>query len=90
MPSPFLLVGTQNRMGSMTSMTVSSAAAFTALHCDEIYFMHEGAMGSMTMFAGGVAKQGAELEAWLKMAGEVASESGRDPQIARCMINGVW
>ncbi|MDZ4828891.1 MAG: hypothetical protein SGJ09_01675 [Phycisphaerae bacterium] len=63
-----------------------SAAAFTALHCDEIYFMKEGAMGSMTMFAGTTAIQGAELDAWLKLAGEVAAESGRDPQIARCMI----
>ncbi|MFO0829014.1 MAG: hypothetical protein U0572_12815 [Phycisphaerales bacterium] len=63
-----------------------SAAAFTALHCDEIYFMKEGAMGSMTMFSGTTAIKGEELQAWLKLAGEVAAESGRDPQIARCMI----
>lgn len=64
-----------------------SAAAFTALHCDEIYFMNMGSLGSMTMFSGkeDVAK-GESLEAWLALAGEVAKESGRDPQIAKCMI----
>lgn len=64
-----------------------SAAAFTAFHCDEIYFMSMGSMGSMTMFSGheDVAK-GASLESWLAIASEVAKEGGRDPHIARCMI----
>lgn len=64
-----------------------SAAAFTAMHCEEIYFMNLGSLGSMTMFSGmeNVAK-GESLEAWLALAGEVAKDSGRDPHIARCMI----
>lgn len=64
-----------------------SAAAFTSFHCDEIYFMSMGSMGSMTMFSGheDVAK-GASLESWLALASEVAKEGGRDPHIARCMI----
>lgn len=63
-----------------------SAAAFTAFHCDEIYFMSVGAMGSMTMYAGTTAIQGETLAEWLRFAGEVAEGSGRDAQIARCMI----
>jgi hypothetical protein len=64
-----------------------SAAAFTALHCEEIYFMKIGSLGSMTMFSGkeNVAK-GESLAAWLELAGEVAKEGGRDPHMAKCMI----
>lgn len=63
-----------------------SAAAFTALHCDEIYFMNVGAMGSMTMFSGTTAAKGESLAGWLDLAGRVAKEGGRNPHIARCMI----
>ncbi|MDE0888299.1 MAG: ATP-dependent Clp protease proteolytic subunit [Phycisphaerales bacterium] len=63
-----------------------SAAAFTSLHCDEIYFMKVGAMGSAVMFAGQTAISGGELEAWLKKFSEVADIGGRDPIIARCMV----
>jgi hypothetical protein len=63
-----------------------SAAAFTAMHCDEIYFMRVGAYGSITMFAGQTAISGAELDAWLQKIGEVAKLGGRDPQVAKCMV----
>jgi hypothetical protein len=63
-----------------------SAAAFTSLHCDEIYFMQVGAMGSAVMFAGQTAISGGELDAWLKKFSEVAEIGGRDPIIARCMV----
>jgi hypothetical protein len=63
-----------------------SAAAFTALHCDEIYFMNVGALGSMTMFAGTQSAKGESLAGWLDLAGRVAKEGGRNPHIARCMI----
>ena len=63
-----------------------SAAAFTAMHCDEIYFMRVGAYGSITMFAGQTAISGAELDAWLEKISEVAKLGGRDPQVARCMV----
>ena len=63
-----------------------SAAAFTSLHCDEIYFMQVGAMGSAVMFAGQTAISGGELDAWLEKFSEVAEIGGRDPIIARCMV----
>lgn len=63
-----------------------SAAAFTSLHCDEIYFMQVGAMGSAVMFAGQTSISGAELDAWLEKFSEVAEIGGRDPIIARCMV----
>ncbi|MBL9148517.1 MAG: hypothetical protein JNM94_07465 [Phycisphaerae bacterium] len=63
-----------------------SAAAFTAFHCDEIYFESSGNLGSMTMFAGQTAVQGQLLADWLEFAGKVAQEGGRNPQIAQCMI----
>jgi hypothetical protein len=63
-----------------------SAAAFTSLHCDEIYFMKVGAMGSAVMYAGQTAISGGELNAWLEKFSEVADIGGRDPIIARCMV----
>jgi hypothetical protein len=63
-----------------------SAAAFTSLHCDEIYFMQVGAMGSAVMYAGQTAISGGELDAWLEKFSEVAEIGGRDPIIARCMV----
>jgi hypothetical protein len=63
-----------------------SAAAFTSLHCDEIYFMKVGAMGSAVMYAGQTAISGGELDAWLQKFSEVADIGGRDPIIARCMV----
>ena len=63
-----------------------SAAAFTSLHCDEIYFMRVGAMGSAVMFAGQTAISGGELDAWLEKFSEVADIGGRNPIIARCMV----
>ena len=63
-----------------------SAAAFTALHCDEIYFMKNGAMGSAVMFAGQTSISGAELEAWVQKFGDVAEIGGRDPIPAYCMV----
>ena len=63
-----------------------SAAAFTALHCDEIYFMKNGAMGSAVMFAGQTAISGPELAAWVDKFSEVAEIGGREPQVARCMV----
>jgi hypothetical protein len=63
-----------------------SAAAFTAMHCDEIYFMRVGAFGSITMFAGQTAISGSELDAWLVKIGEVAELGGRNAQVAKCMV----
>ncbi len=64
-----------------------SAAAFTSLHCDEIYFMRVGALGAITMFAGQTAISGSELEAWLKKVGEVSEIGGRSSFIGRAMVS---
>lgn len=64
-----------------------SAACATALHCDEIYFMTEGAAGSMTAFAGTQSWQGKELDLWLQTAGDWAELGGRSRYIAEAMIH---
>ena len=63
-----------------------SAGAFTALHCDEIYFERVGAMGSAVMFAGTKAAEGAQLAAWVKDFGDVAEAGGRSRIPAECMV----
>lgn len=63
-----------------------SAGAFTALHCDEIYFERVGAMGSAVMFAGTKSIEGAQLAAWVKDFGDVAEAGGRDRIPAECMV----
>jgi membrane-bound ClpP family serine protease len=63
-----------------------SAAAYTALHCDEIYFMRVGALGAMTMFAGEQAIAGDAREDWLRRCSEIAELGGRDPIPVRAMV----
>ena len=63
-----------------------SAAAYTAFHCNEVYFMKAGALGSATMFAGGKAIEGEQLRQWVKKFGDVAEESGHPRAIAEAMI----
>ncbi len=63
-----------------------SAGAFTALHCDEIYFMTVGAMGSAVMFAGQTSISGPQLDAWVKDFGDVAEAGGRSRIPAECMV----
>ncbi len=63
-----------------------SAGAFTALHCDEIYFMRVGAMGSAVMFAGQTSISGPQLDAWVKDFGDVAEAGGRSRIPAECMV----
>jgi len=64
-----------------------SGAAFTALHCDEIYFMRVGSLGAITMFAGQTAISGAELQDWLRKCTEVAEMGGRNGAVVRAMIH---
>ena len=63
-----------------------SAAAFTSLHCDEIYFQRVGTLGAITMFAGTKAAEGAELTAWLKKVGDVCELGGRSRWIGEAMV----
>lgn len=64
-----------------------SAAAATAFHCDEIYFMTEGNLGAMTGYAGQTALQGAALQQWLRDASAWAESGGRPGMVARAMIH---
>jgi ATP-dependent protease ClpP protease subunit len=63
-----------------------SAAAFTAMHCDEIYFMKSGNMGSIVMFSGQTAISGVALQEWIKELAKVAEIGGRSPIPAVCMV----
>ena len=64
-----------------------SAAAATAFHCDEIYFMTAGNLGAMTGYAGQTALQGEALQRWLRDASAWAEAGGRNGAIARAMIH---
>ncbi|MCA9284939.1 MAG: hypothetical protein KDA22_06990 [Phycisphaerales bacterium] len=64
-----------------------SGAAFTALHCDEIYFQSVGTLGAITMFSGQDAIKGRELDAWLDKCSQVAEMGGRNPIPVRAMIH---
>lgn len=64
-----------------------SGGAFTALHCDENYYMSFGALGAITMWAGGVSAKGVELAAWLDRCSEVVQSAGRSPYVVRAMIH---
>ncbi|MGA1016952.1 MAG: hypothetical protein ACO3YY_03025 [Phycisphaerales bacterium] len=64
-----------------------SGGAFTALHCDENYYMSFGALGAITMFAGQTAASGAELQAWLQRCADVAEAGGRNKYVVQAMIH---
>ncbi len=64
-----------------------SGAAFTALHCDEIYFMKLGSLGAITMFSGQDAAKGVQLQAWLEKCTQVAEMGGRSGIPVRAMIH---
>jgi len=64
-----------------------SGGAFTALHCDENYYMSVGALGAITMFAGTTAASGPQLQAWLERCGEVAESGGRNRYVVQAMIH---
>ena len=63
-----------------------SAAAVTAMHCREIYFMNLGSLGSATMFSGDKSAEGAQLEAWLRRIAEISEAGGRNGHLAKCMV----
>ena len=63
-----------------------SAAAFTSLHCEEIYFQRVGTIGAITMFSGTKSIEGSELDAWVKKVGDVTQEAGRSRWIGEAMV----
>ena len=67
--------------------TAISAAAASAIACDEIYFMTDGTLGAMTGYSGTTAFKDEELEEWLKTAGQWMENGGRYPYIAHAMIH---
>ncbi|MEE9130946.1 MAG: hypothetical protein V3T84_13080 [Phycisphaerales bacterium] len=67
--------------------TAISAAAASAIACDEIYFMTDGTLGAMTGYSGTTALKDEELEAWLKTAGQWMENGGRYLYIAHAMIH---
>ena len=67
--------------------TAISAAAASAIACDEIYFMTDGTLGAMTGYSGTTALKDRELEEWLKTAGQWMENGGRYKYIAHAMIH---
>ncbi|MSR33616.1 MAG: hypothetical protein EXS12_02270 [Phycisphaerales bacterium] len=63
-----------------------SGAAFTAMHCREIYFLKTGTLGSITMYEGVKSVEGKVLEAWIARVAEVSEGAGRNAQVGRCMV----
>lgn len=63
-----------------------SGGAFTALHADEMYFMPEGALGSITMLSG-QTEVAAVREQWKARVAEVCGLGGRDPLIGPAMVD---
>lgn len=66
-----------------------SAAAMTALNCEEIYMMRQGNLGAATAFSqsdsGNKAVEGEELERILAMGEELSRRGKRNPLILRAM-----
>jgi hypothetical protein len=63
-----------------------SAAACTAMHCDEIYFYTVGALGATTMIAGGDSIQGPELAKFMTEMAQEVEYSGRPSAVLFAMI----
>lgn len=63
-----------------------SAAAYTSFHCPQVVFMPSGALGSITMFGGDKAAEGAELVAWVKEVGDAAESGDHSREMAEAMV----
>ncbi len=63
-----------------------SGGAFTAVHADEIYFMPEAALGSITMLSG-QTEVAAVREDWKERVAEACAIGGRDPKIGPAMVH---
>lgn len=63
-----------------------SGGAFTALYADEMYFMPEAALGSITMLAGGTEVV-AVREDWKERVAQACQMGDRDPLIGPAMVH---
>jgi hypothetical protein len=77
-------ISTRHRIVAWIQSAIS-AAAYTALHCRQIYFMKTGNLGSATMFAGG-STDGVDIPAWLKKFGDMAEANGHSRDLVEAMI----
>ena len=78
-------LGTRHTLVAWIQSAIS-AAAYTSLHCRQIYFMKTGNLGSATMFAGQTAISGQTLAAWVKKFGDIAVEHGHSRDLVEAMI----
>ncbi|MSR44124.1 MAG: hypothetical protein EXS15_02035 [Phycisphaerales bacterium] len=63
-----------------------SGGAFAALHADEMYFMPEAALGSITMLSGRTEVTEVR-EDWKERVAQVCAMGGRDPLIGPAMVH---
>ena len=64
-----------------------SGGAFTGLYCDEMYFMPEAALGSITMWSGDRVERKDVREDWKSRVAEACAAGDRDPKIGPAMVH---
>ena len=65
-----------------------SGGAFTGLYCDEMYFMPEAALGSITMLNGATRQEiTSAREDWKSRVAEACAAGDRDPKIGPAMVH---
>ncbi|MDA1261327.1 MAG: hypothetical protein O3B75_00330 [Planctomycetota bacterium] len=65
-----------------------SGGAFTGLFCDEMYFMPEAALGSITMLSGATRQEISEVrEDWKTRVADACAAGDRDPLIGPAMVH---
>ena len=65
-----------------------SGGAFTGLYCDEMYFMPEAALGSITMLNGATREEiTSAREDWKARVAEACAAGDRDPLIGPAMVH---
>lgn len=65
-----------------------SGGAFTGLYCDEMYFMPEAALGSITMLNGATREEiTSAREDWKSRVAEACAAGDRDPKIGPAMVH---
>jgi len=63
-----------------------SGGAFTGLFCNEMYFMPEATLGSITMMSGGTEAKEVR-EDWKERVAEACAAGGHDPLIGPAMVH---
>jgi len=63
-----------------------SAAAFTAMLCDEIYFRRDGVLGATVLIHGGNGLYGGPLDAFRTELGSIVEKNGRSRMLFEAMV----